>query len=86
MGSLGEKKPVSLHIWFTKKPGMSYADFHEYWTQVHGKRFLEMDIVKKHCLRYEQVSPDSSLPCLACQISLPPTSSSHMTSGVFSQG
>lgn len=62
MGSLAEKKPVSLHIWVTKKPGMSYSDFHEYWTQVHGNMFMEMDVVKKHCLRYEQVSPDSSLP------------------------
>lgn len=56
MGSIGGSKPVSLHIWVTKKPEMSYKEFHDYWRKEHGRMFLEMDVVRKHCLRYEQVS------------------------------
>ncbi|KIW28583.1 uncharacterized protein PV07_08236 [Cladophialophora immunda] len=37
---------------------MSYEEFHHYWTNVHGRMFLEMDVVRKHCLRYEQWQDD----------------------------
>lgn len=61
MGSVVEKRPVSLHIWVQKKPGMSQEEFRDYWSKVHGNIFLEMDVVKKHCLRYEQVSSAAAL-------------------------
>jgi len=47
------KEPrVSSHLGH-QKPEMSYQEFRDYSSKVHGQIFIEMDVVRKHCLRYE---------------------------------
>lgn len=47
--------PVRLHILVQKKPEMTDGQFVDYWQNIHGKKFLEFDVVQKHVRKYEQV-------------------------------
>jgi len=56
MGSVVDPTPVQLHIYVQKKPDMTYDQFHDYWVNNHGKTFVDMSAVKRHCIKYEIVS------------------------------
>lgn len=53
--------PVKILIFAKKKETMTKEEFDEYWRGPHAKRFMEFELVKKHCLRYEQVRAEPNI-------------------------
>ncbi|CAI7606563.1 unnamed protein product [Penicillium pancosmium] len=50
--------PVQLLVFAKRKEDLTKQEFDDYWRGPHAKKFLEFEIVKKHCIRYEQYHDD----------------------------
>ncbi|KAJ5085124.1 hypothetical protein N7532_009895 [Penicillium argentinense] len=58
---LSSVAPVKLLIFARRREGMSKKEFDDYWRGPHAKQFMDLDIVKKHCTRYEQYHDDATV-------------------------
>jgi hypothetical protein len=55
--------PVQLLVFAKRKEDLTKQEFDDYWRGPHAKKFLEFEIVKKHCIRYEQVCARIPFKC-----------------------
>ena len=53
---------VRLAVLMAPKPGLSFEEFDRYWLDVHANVFASIAIAKRNLLKYEQVSPQVSVP------------------------
>ncbi|KAI1380263.1 hypothetical protein F4677DRAFT_441579 [Hypoxylon crocopeplum] len=52
---------VKMTFFIKKKDGMSYEDFHKYWSEEHSRIFLSVPIIRRNLVKYSQFHSNSSV-------------------------
>ena len=54
---------IKISELLVRKPGMSRAEFHDYWQRVHGPLVMSITDIRRHVVKYVRSHP-ARLVCL----------------------